>query len=242
MIKSEYFFWLVGAVFVVMAAQMAMDRTNPKRFGSAGFWGACWAPRSSTRPGGRRQVPPRRTAGRRRPRPDRPRRLRPHRQGRVPHPPVPREARRLRRPPRQQAVPPPRAHHPRRRDDLRDAREELEDRRRTRPGAGLRDHPRPGRRAVAALAVGMLLLRERKISVPLHAGRNMLESMGWALLLPQLLSVLGSIFQAAASASRSAGSPRRSCRTARSSSPSPCTAAAWRCSPSSWATPSRRSR
>lgn len=47
MIKSEYFFWLVGAVFLVMAAQMAMDRTNPKRFGSA----ACWAPRSSTPPG-----------------------------------------------------------------------------------------------------------------------------------------------------------------------------------------------
>ncbi|MGW1550392.1 5-oxoproline transporter, DUF979 family subunit, partial [Streptomyces sp. NPDC002346] len=28
-------------------------------------------------------------------------------------------------------------------------------------------------------------------------GRNMLESMGWALILPQLLAVLGSIFQSA---------------------------------------------
>ncbi|KOG85532.1 membrane protein, partial [Streptomyces varsoviensis] len=39
MIKAEWFYWLVGAIFLVMAAQMATDRTNPKRFGTAAFWG-----------------------------------------------------------------------------------------------------------------------------------------------------------------------------------------------------------
>ncbi|MGO4425002.1 DUF979 family protein, partial [Streptomyces sp. MCAF7] len=39
MIKVEWFYWLVGAVFLAMAAQMAVDRSNPKRLGSAAFWG-----------------------------------------------------------------------------------------------------------------------------------------------------------------------------------------------------------
>ncbi|MFE2447873.1 5-oxoproline transporter, DUF979 family subunit, partial [Streptomyces sp. NPDC059426] len=39
MIKAEWFYWLVGAVFLAMAAQMAVDRSNPKRLGSAAFWG-----------------------------------------------------------------------------------------------------------------------------------------------------------------------------------------------------------
>ena len=39
MIKSEWFYWLVGAVFLVMAAQMVFDRSNPKRYGSGAFWG-----------------------------------------------------------------------------------------------------------------------------------------------------------------------------------------------------------
>ncbi|MER6570795.1 DUF979 domain-containing protein [Streptomyces sp. NPDC001093] len=47
---------------------------------------------------------------------------------------------------------------------------------------------------LVALVVGMLVTGERKLSVPLHAGRSMLEAMGSALLLPQLLAVLGSIF------------------------------------------------
>lgn len=51
--------------------------------------------------------------------------------------------------------------------------------------------------ALAALAVGMRLLRERRVTIPIHAGRGMLESMGWRMLLPQLLAVLGAIFQAA---------------------------------------------
>ena len=39
MIKVEWLYWLVGLVFVVMAVQMAADRTNPKRWTSAAFWG-----------------------------------------------------------------------------------------------------------------------------------------------------------------------------------------------------------
>jgi uncharacterized membrane protein len=47
---------------------------------------------------------------------------------------------------------------------------------------------------VVALVVGMLVTGEKKLSVPIHSGRSMLEAMGSALLLPQLLAVLGSIF------------------------------------------------
>ncbi|WEO99475.1 DUF979 domain-containing protein [Streptomyces sp. FXJ1.172] len=47
---------------------------------------------------------------------------------------------------------------------------------------------------LVALTVGMLVTGERRLSVPLHSGRSMLEAMGSALLLPQLLAVLGSIF------------------------------------------------
>nr|WP_202501939.1 DUF979 domain-containing protein [Streptomyces sp. SID5785] len=50
---------------------------------------------------------------------------------------------------------------------------------------------------VVGLVVGMLVTGERKLSTPLHAGRSMLEAMGSALLLPQLLSVLGAIFAVA---------------------------------------------
>ncbi|WP_434587443.1 DUF979 domain-containing protein [Streptomyces sp. A5-4] len=50
---------------------------------------------------------------------------------------------------------------------------------------------------VVALVVGMLVTGERSISVPIHSGRSMLEAMGSALLLPQLLAVLGSIFAVA---------------------------------------------
>ena len=37
MIRAEWFFWLVGAVFLAMAGQMLTDRTNPRRFGTAAF-------------------------------------------------------------------------------------------------------------------------------------------------------------------------------------------------------------
>lgn len=39
MIQAEWLYWLIGALFLAMAAQMAGDRSNPKRFGSAAFWG-----------------------------------------------------------------------------------------------------------------------------------------------------------------------------------------------------------
>ncbi|MFF0789993.1 DUF979 domain-containing protein [Streptomyces spiralis] len=48
--------------------------------------------------------------------------------------------------------------------------------------------------SLVALVVGMLVTGEKKLSVPIHSGRSMLEAMGSALLLPQLLAVLGSIF------------------------------------------------
>ncbi|MEU6239300.1 DUF979 family protein, partial [Kitasatospora sp. NPDC047058] len=51
--------------------------------------------------------------------------------------------------------------------------------------------------ALVALAVALLLTRERNPAVALHSGRGLLEAMGWSLLLPQLLAVLGSIFQTA---------------------------------------------
>ncbi|MFE6623741.1 DUF979 domain-containing protein [Streptomyces sp. NPDC057740] len=50
---------------------------------------------------------------------------------------------------------------------------------------------------VAALVVAMLVTGEKKLSVPLHSGRSLMEVMGAALLLPQLLAVLGSLFAAA---------------------------------------------
>lgn len=39
MIKAEWFYWLVGLSFLVMAAQMVTDRSNPKRLGTGAFWG-----------------------------------------------------------------------------------------------------------------------------------------------------------------------------------------------------------
>ena len=39
MIKVEWFYWLCGLFFVLIALQVVNDRTNPKRLGSAAFWG-----------------------------------------------------------------------------------------------------------------------------------------------------------------------------------------------------------
>ena len=39
MITIQYVFWLVGAMFAAFALLSALDRTNPKRFGNAAFWG-----------------------------------------------------------------------------------------------------------------------------------------------------------------------------------------------------------
>jgi uncharacterized membrane protein len=38
-IKVEWFYWLCGIFFVLIALQVLNDRTNPKRLGSAAFWG-----------------------------------------------------------------------------------------------------------------------------------------------------------------------------------------------------------
>jgi uncharacterized membrane protein len=47
---------------------------------------------------------------------------------------------------------------------------------------------------IAALIVGVVLLRPRQPFVALSEGRRLLESVGWAVLLPQMLAVLGGLF------------------------------------------------
>lgn len=39
MITVQHIFWFVGAIFAAWAVLGAFDRTNPKRFGNAAFWG-----------------------------------------------------------------------------------------------------------------------------------------------------------------------------------------------------------
>lgn len=194
MIKTEWFFWLVGAVFLAMAAQMAADRSNPKRFGSAGFWGllgasfiyGTWvaAKQAPAEPlgvavlvmvclaglGFTGRGTPRTTTAEQRI-------ASAARLGSrlfVPALTIPLVAVVCASVVKQWRL---------------DGRPILQ------PGSetilGL------GAGAIAALVVGMIMLRERNPLVPLHSGRNLLESMGWALLLPQMLAILGSIFQTA---------------------------------------------
>lgn len=47
--------------------------------------------------------------------------------------------------------------------------------------------------AVIATAVGVILLRQPWIS-PLQEGRRLIDTVGWAALLPQMLSALGAVF------------------------------------------------
>lgn len=47
---------------------------------------------------------------------------------------------------------------------------------------------------IAALSVGIVLLRPSHPFVALREGRRLLEAIGWAVLLPQMLAVLGSLF------------------------------------------------
>ena len=47
--------------------------------------------------------------------------------------------------------------------------------------------------AVVAVAVGLILLRQPLIS-PLQEGRRLMDTVGWAALLPQMLAALGAIF------------------------------------------------
>jgi uncharacterized membrane protein len=47
--------------------------------------------------------------------------------------------------------------------------------------------------AVVALAVALILLRQPLIS-PLQEGRRLMDTVGWAALLPQMLAALGAVF------------------------------------------------
>ncbi len=46
---------------------------------------------------------------------------------------------------------------------------------------------------LAALALGMLLLR-RSVEEPVQAARGLMQTIGWAALLPQMLAALGAVF------------------------------------------------
>lgn len=48
--------------------------------------------------------------------------------------------------------------------------------------------------AVVAMVVAVLLLKVKQPGAPVHEGRRLLESIGWAVLLPQMLSTLGTLF------------------------------------------------
>ncbi|MEV3858311.1 DUF979 domain-containing protein [Streptomyces sp. NPDC050095] len=193
MIKVEWLYWLIGLVFVVMAVQMATDRTNPKRWTSAAFWGllgltfpygtgvveggATWT--LPAEPLGvavlvlivlagfnfiGKGVPATTTAEQRE--------ASATRLGNklfIPALTIPVVALVC--------------------ASFLDDSGLFETGRATLVGLGIG--------CVLALVIGLLVTGERKPSVPLHAGRSMLESMGAALLLPQLLSVLGAIFAVA---------------------------------------------
>jgi uncharacterized membrane protein len=51
--------------------------------------------------------------------------------------------------------------------------------------------------SVIAVGVAMWLLHEHRAVVPLHEGRRLLENIGWAATLPQLLAMLGLVFATA---------------------------------------------
>jgi uncharacterized membrane protein len=194
MIKAEWFFWLVGAIFLAMAGQMALDRSNPKRFGTAAFWGligagfvySTWVTdkRAPAEPLGVAVLlmavlagfgltgrgTPRTTTGQER-------QASAERLGNrlfVPALTIPVVA--------MVCAIVGKDWHIGGSQILQAGNETI---------LGL------GIGAVAALVVAMVMLREKRPATPLHAGRGMLEAMGWALLLPQLLATLGTIFQQA---------------------------------------------
>ena len=47
--------------------------------------------------------------------------------------------------------------------------------------------------AILALAIGLVVLRERPVA-PLQAGRRLMDAVGWAAILPQMLASLGAVF------------------------------------------------
>ncbi|RKT09298.1 putative membrane protein [Streptomyces sp. 1114.5] len=194
MIKVEWLYWLVGAVFVAMAAQMAVDRTNPKRLGSAAFWGllgvsfgyGTWVAekKAPAAPLGVAVLAVICLAGFGLTGRGTPATTTPEQRGAS----AARLGSRLFVP----ALTLPlvallcatllKGVHLGRGTLLQPGSETL---------LGL------GIGALVALAVALLLTRERNPAVALHSGRGLLEAMGWSLLLPQLLAVLGSIFQTA---------------------------------------------
>ncbi|MFI9271358.1 DUF979 domain-containing protein [Kitasatospora sp. NPDC052896] len=194
MIRVEWFYWLVGALFLAMAAQMARDRSNPRRFGSAAFWGllgvsfgySSWvADRTApAAPLGAAVLAMVLLAGLGRVGRGEPRTT----------PPAERAASAARVGSRLflPALTVPlvavvcasvvKNWHPGGTALLQPGSETI---------LGL------GFGAITALAVAMAVVRERRIATPLHAGRGLLESMGPIMLLPQLLTVLGGVFQVA---------------------------------------------
>ncbi|GAU67416.1 hypothetical protein SSP35_04_05070 [Streptomyces sp. NBRC 110611] len=192
MIKAEWFYWLVGLSFLVMASQMVTDRSNPKRYGTAAFWGltgagfiysswvvtkqapaeplgvavlvmACLAGFGFTGRGTpRTTTPEERTASA-------------ARLGNrlfVPALTIPVVAMACAIGVKHLSI---------------GGRPVLQEGSETILGLGIG--------AVTALVVGMIMLREKRVSVPVQSGRSLLEAMGWAMLLPQMLATLGAIFQ-----------------------------------------------
>ncbi|MEU9115548.1 DUF979 domain-containing protein [Streptomyces sp. NPDC048483] len=192
MIKAEWFYWLVGLSFLVMAAQMFTDRTNPKRFGTGAFWGligagfiySSWvaAKQAPAAPLGvavlvmaalagfgctgrgipRTTTPEQRVASA-------------ARLGNklfVPALTIPVVALACAIGVKHLSF---------------GGEPVLQEGSETILGLGLG--------AVVALVVGMIMLREKRIAVPVRSGRSLLEAMGWAMLLPQMLATLGAIFQ-----------------------------------------------
>lgn len=48
--------------------------------------------------------------------------------------------------------------------------------------------------SIVAVVVAVLILRPPKLSTPMHESARLLEAIGWAALLPQMLSTLGILF------------------------------------------------
>ncbi|MCB5910608.1 DUF979 domain-containing protein [Streptomyces pinistramenti] len=192
MIKAEWFYWLVGLSFLVMAAQMFTDRSNPKRFGTAAFWGligagfiySSWVvnKQAPAEPLGvavlvmavlagfgftgrgtpRTSTPEQRTASA-------------AKFGSrlfIPALTIPVVAMICAVGVKELSI---------------GGEPLLQEGSETILGLGIG--------SIAALVVAMVMLREKRIAVPVESGRSMLESMGWAMLLPQMLATLGTIFQ-----------------------------------------------
>ncbi|MCQ4041954.1 DUF979 domain-containing protein [Streptantibioticus rubrisoli] len=193
MIKAEWFYWLVGAVFLAMAGQMFRDRTNPRRLGTAAFWGlvgaafiySTWVANKTApaEPLGAAVLVMVCLAGFGR-----------TGRGTAPTASAERRAASAARLGNRLFVPAltiplvamvcavvVKGWHIGRTPVLQTGSETI---------LGL------GIGTIVALVVAMVMVGERRPTAPLHAGRGLLETMGYVLLLPQLLATLGSIFQA----------------------------------------------